>query len=147
MVLWKLTAGLLETESVGEDTVLMVDDLWVCVAVLRDIIPGTDIVRSMSRRSYVHGFIVLSPHDDVLPVVPVTVVGTLVLLEVVAVHMTTPAIVATRPGVDVVVLQVDRIATSGLRGRTVVDVVTRVEVAVGTDGRGVVAAVGVEVQS
>lgn len=103
MVLGEFSIGFFEMEGMGRNTIAVVDDLRMCFAKRRHVVPTTYLVLAVGRHSHVFGFIVLSPDNDMLPVVPVAAMGAFVLLEVVTVQVGTPAIVATGARVDVVV--------------------------------------------
>jgi len=116
-----------------------------------DVLGLFDVVLAVGRGTDELGFVSLGPDDDVLPVVTVTSSNTAnvlegyVLLEVVAVHVDTPPVVASLTNVGVAVVQETCVTASGSVGCVAV-VESWVESAVCTDGGDVVATVGIEVK-
>jgi len=137
-----------EAEVMREDTVLVIDDFGVC-ALPADVVPGLDLEPFVLRHGYVGGHVlaVADPDDDMLPVVLVPdaarAVDGLVLLEVVAVEVRAPAVVAPLARVHVIVVQVRLVAAVPVLGPAAVQTLGQVPLRV--DGRAVVAPVCVEV--
>lgn len=104
------------------------------------------VVLSVSCPRDTAGSVVLDKDNDVLPLVAVAAAaGPEVLFEVVLVHDGAPAVVAPHPGVDVVVLEPVELAAVVVRAAACAE--AGVEVGGTVDGRGVVAAVFVEVDN
>ncbi len=137
-----------KAEVVRQGALLVIDDLGVGVEEAH-LGGGLDLVVAVLRDADVRGHLVavLDPDGDVLPVVLVAhaarPVDGLVLLEVVAVDEAAPAVVAPRPRVHVVVLQVRQVPAVPVLGPAAVQ--PRRHVARRVDRRSVVAPVCVEV--
>lgn len=93
-----------ESEGVRRHAVLVVDHLGV-VAVPQNVGGGLDFILAVRAGTDVLSAVGVDPDGNVLPVVGVAWVGKVgdsdVLLEVVAVQIGTPAIVAALSGVDI----------------------------------------------
>jgi hypothetical protein len=147
VVLRRLVVGVREAEVVRADAVLVVDDLGVR-AVEADVGRRVHGERTVVGRRHVLDRAVLHPHHDVFPVVAVPAdagVGDgLVLLEVEAVHVRAPAVVALVARVAVGVVEIRGVmALAAERTRRVETAVDR---PVGADRRRRVAAVRVVVE-
>jgi hypothetical protein len=140
-----------ESHSVGADTVFVVDDLGVCT-IPTNVLGLLQVVLAMGRGTNIFGLVSLCPDDDVFPVVAVASSDTAnvlegdILLEVIAVHVDTPAVIASGANVGVAVVQETRFTASSSVGSVAV-VESRVESPISADGWDIVATIRIEIKS
>jgi hypothetical protein len=143
-----VVGSIAKPESGSQAAILVIYNPRVGAAVHVDVFGRANGVAAVGRDGHILDPVVLSPDNNVLPVVPVAAadLGGLVLLEVVPIHVRAPTAVAARARVDVRPIKVLLVAAAAGDAGNGLDVQAAIELTAGADGRDVVAAVLVKVE-